>query len=126
MHREIDTIVESYLQSHSLWIYGGSGTGKSTSLSHALLSKDNKIILINMAGMSPSSSIEDIFRWIYNDIADLVQEKSVVPHSYQLCIKAIISLLDKHYAGQQVYVLVEEIPFEETLSRHLWMYFLPL
>ena len=112
VHREIDTIVESYLQSHSLWIYGGSGTGKSTSLSHALLSKDNKIILINMAGMSPSSSIEDIFRWIYNDIADLVQEKSVVPHSYQLCIKAIISLLDKHYAGQQVYVLVEEIPFE--------------
>lgn len=112
VHREIDTLVESYLQSHSLWIYGESGTGKSTSIFHALLSTDKNILLINMAGMSPSSSIEDIFQWIYNDIADIVQEKSVVPHPYQLCIKAIISMLDKHYAGQQVYVLVEEIPFE--------------
>lgn len=112
VHREIDTLVESYLQSHSLWIYGESGVGKSTSISHALLSMGKNILLINMAGMSPSSSIEEIFLWIYNDIADFVNEKSIAPHSYQLCIKAIIALLDKYYASQQVYVLVEEIPFE--------------
>lgn len=112
VRREIDTLVESYLQSHSLWIYGESGTGKSTSISHALLSTDKNILLVNMAGMSPDSSIEDIFQWIYNDIAYFVEENPVVYHSYQLCIKAIVSLLDKYFAGQQVYVLVEEIPFE--------------
>lgn len=112
LHREIDTLVESYILSHSIWIYGESGAGKSTSISHALLSMDKNILLINMAGMSPSSSIEEIFLWIYNDIADFVGEKSVAPQPYQLCIKAIIALLDKYYASQQVYVLVEEIPFE--------------
>lgn len=111
LRRDIDKLVESYLEGHSLWIYGISGAGKSTSISHALQTMEKNILLVNMAGIN-SDSLESIFEWIYNEIADLVGETTIAPHSYQLCIKAIISLLDKHYAGQQVYVLVEEIPFE--------------
>lgn len=112
LRREIDNTVESYLQGHSLWIYGISGAGKSTSISHALQTMGKSILLVNMAGISPNSTLEEIFEWIYNDVAEVVREKSIAPHSYQLSIKSIIALLDKHYAGQQVYVLVEEIPFE--------------
>lgn len=112
LHRDIDSFVESYLQGHSLWIYGISGAGKSTSISHALLSMDKNVLLVNMAGISPNSTIEDIFEWIYNEVASVVGETTIAPHSYQLCIKAIIALLDKYFAGAQVYVLVEEIPFE--------------
>lgn len=112
LRRDIDNTVEAYLQGHSLWIFGISGTGKSTSISHALQTMGKSILLVNMAGISPNSTLEEIFEWIYNDIADVVGEKAIVPHSYQLSIKSIIAFLDKHYAGQQVYVLVEEIPFE--------------
>lgn len=112
LRRDIDNTVESYLQGHSLWIYGISGAGKSTSISHALQTMDKNILLVNMAGISPNSTLEEIFEWIYNDVAEVVGEKAIAPHSYQLSIKSIIALLDKHYAGQQVYVLVEEIPFE--------------
>ena len=112
LFREVDASVESYLHNHSLWIYGISGVGKSTSITHALLKMGKNILLVNMAGINPESSIDDIFEWIYNEVAGVVVETEIAPHSYQLCIKSIISLLDKHYAGQQVYVLVEEIPFE--------------
>ncbi len=112
LRRDIDNTVESYLQGHSLWIYGISGAGKSTSISHALQAMGKNILLINMAGISPSSSLDEIFEWIYNEVADIVGQKNIVPHSYQLCIKQILSLLDQHYTCQQVYVLVEEIPFE--------------
>lgn len=111
LRRDIDNLVESYLEGHSLWIYGISGAGKSTSISHALQTMGKNILLVNMAGIN-SDSLESIFEWIYNEIADMVGEITIAPHSYQLCIKAIVSMLDKHYAGQQVYVLVEEIPFE--------------
>lgn len=111
LNREIDRAVESYLTSHSIWIYGESGVGKSTSISHALLSKSREIVLVNMAGIPENSSLEEIFEWIYNEVAGVVGETSIVPGSYQLCIKKIIELLDTHYSGQSVYVLVEEIPF---------------
>lgn len=112
LHRDIDKTVEAYLHEHSLWIYGISGAGKSTSISHALQTMGKIILLVNMAGISSNSSLGEIFEWIYNDVAEVVGEKAVAPLSYQLCIKAIIALLDKHYSGQQVYILVEEIPFE--------------
>lgn len=112
LRRDIDKLVESYLNNHSLWIYGISGAGKSTSISHALITMEKSFILVNLAGIDPQSSLEDVFVWIYNDVATKVGETAIAPQSYQMCIKAIINLLDKHYKGQQVYVLVEEIPFE--------------
>ena len=111
LQRKIDKIVEQYLSCHSLWIYGVSGVGKSTSISHALLSKGRKILLINMAGIRTNCTLEDIFEWIYIEIAQVVGETSLAPNSYQLCIRKIIGLLDTHFAGQSVYVLVEELPF---------------
>lgn len=112
LRRDIDKTVESYLMEHSLWIFGVSGAGKSTSISHALQTMGKSILLVNMAGISSNSSLEEIFEWIFNEVVGMVGEKAIAPHSYQLCIKAIIALLDKYYSGQQVYVLVEEIPFE--------------
>lgn len=109
--REVDREVESYLSNHSLWIFGESGVGKSTSISHALLSKGRQVLLINMAGIPENSTPEEIFEWIYNEVAGVVGESSIAPGSYQLIIKKIIEMLDTHYAGQSVYVLVEEIPF---------------
>lgn len=109
--RSIDDEVEAYLSSHSMWIYGVSGVGKSTAISHALLSNGRKILLINMAGISLNCSVGDIFEWIYNEVAAVVGETLIAPSSYQLCIKRIIEMLDIHYAGQSVYVLVEELPF---------------
>lgn len=111
LKREIDQTVEQYLSCHSLWIYGVSGVGKSTSISHALLSKGRKVLLINMAGIPSKCSLEEVFEWIYNEIAYFVGETSLPPNSYQLCIKSIIRLLDNHFAGTPVYVLVEELPF---------------
>lgn len=116
--REVDRDVESYLSSHSLWIYGDSGVGKSTSISHALLSQGRQVLLINMAGIPESSTLEEIFEWIYNEVAGVVGESSIAPGSYQLSIKKIIEMLDTHYAGQSVYVLVEEIPFSGESFRN--------
>jgi hypothetical protein len=111
LQRDIDQVVEQYLSSHSLWLYGVSGVGKSTSISHALLSKGRKVLLINMAGIPVNCTLEEIFEWIYNEIAYFVGESSLPPNSYQLCIKSIIRMLDDHFAGSPVYVLVEELPF---------------
>lgn len=111
LNRKVDGLVESYLTSQSLWIYGESGVGKSTSILHALLSKGRKVLLINMVGISEDSSFEEIFAWIYTEVAHVVGETLTAPESYQLCIKKIIELLDAHYPEQPVYVLVEEIPF---------------
>lgn len=111
LQRDIDQTVEQYLSCHSLWIYGVSGVGKSTSISHALLSNERKVLLINMAGIPAKCTLEEIFEWIYNEIALFVGETSLPPNSYQLCIRKIIHMLDKHFAGEQVYVLVEELPF---------------
>lgn len=109
--RDIDKVVESYLESQSLWIYGLSGVGKSTAILHALNRMGKPILLVNMASISPSSTLEEIFEWIYVEVAAIVGDTSIAPPSYQLCIKRIISLLDSYYTGQEVYVLVEEIPF---------------
>lgn len=111
LQRDIDQTVEQYLSSHSLWIYGVSGVGKSTSISHALLSKGRKVLLINMAGIPAKCTLEEIFEWIYTEIALFVGEINLPPNSYQLSIRKIIQMLDKHFAGEPVYVLVEELPF---------------
>lgn len=117
LKREIDGIVESYISCHSLWIYGMSGVGKSTSILHALTFLNKNIVLINMAGITPQSTLTEIFEWIYNEVAGIVGDTTIAPRSYQLCIKRIVSMLDNHFAGQEVYVLVEEIPFmEDTFS----------
>lgn len=118
LYREVDRDVESYLSSHSLWIYGDSGVGKSTSISHALLSQGRQVLLINMAGIPENSTLEEIFEWIYNEVVGVVGESSIAPGSYQLSIKKIIEMLDTHYAGQSVYVLVEEIPFSGESFRN--------
>ena len=109
LHRTIDKTVKSYLSSQSLWIYGISGVGKSTSISHALSSMGKTILLVNING-----TIDDIFEWIYNEVAFKVGETALAPHPYQLCLRKIISMLDEHYSGQSVYLLVEEIPFSGT------------
>ena len=109
--RDIDKVIESYLESQSLWIYGLSGVGKSTAILHALNRMGKPILLVNLASISPYSTLEEIFEWIYVEVAAIVGDTSIVPPSYQLCIKRIISLLDSYYTGQEVYVLVEEIPF---------------
>lgn len=109
--RAIDKTVESYLESQSLWIHGLSGVGKSTAILHALNRMGKPILLVNMASISPNSTLVEIFEWIYFEVAAIVGENSIAPPSYQLCIRRIISLLDSYYTGQEVYVLVEEIPF---------------
>lgn len=111
LHRTIDKTVKSYLSSQSLWIYGISGVGKSTSISHALSSMEKTILLVNMAGININGTIDDIFEWIYNEVAFKVGDTAIAPHPYQLCLRKIISMLDEHYSGQSVYLLVEEIPF---------------
>lgn len=111
LRRSVDTYVESYLSCHSLWVYGISGVGKTTSILHALLRMDKRILLINMAGIGSNSTLEEIFEWIYNEVAIFVGETSIAPNTYQLCARKIIALLDKYYSGTSVYVLVEEIPF---------------
>ena len=111
VNRAIDMAVESYLESQSLWIYGLSGVGKSTAILHALNLMRKPILLVNMASISPYSTLEEIFEWIYVEVAAIVGDTSIAPPSYQLCIRRIISLLDSYYTGQEVYVLVEEIPF---------------
>lgn len=116
--RSIDIEVEAYLNLHSMWIYGVSGVGKSTSISHALLSNGRKVLLLNMAGIPINCSTEDIFEWIYNEVAAVVGEKSIAPGSYQQCVKRIIEMLDVHYAGQSVYVLVEELPFSGEVFKN--------
>lgn len=112
LRRDIDNTVESYLSCHSLWIYGMSGVGKSTSILHALLANGNEPLLINMAGIGANSSLEEIFVWIYNEVALFLRETDIAPTAYQLCARKLVTLLDKHYAHKPVYVLVEEIPFE--------------
>lgn len=111
LSRDVDRTVETYLTHHSIWIYGESGVGKSTSIFHALMSKSCQVLLINMAGIPEKSTLEEISEWIYNEVAGVVGETSIVPGSYQLNIKKIMEMLDIHYSGQSVYVLVEEIPF---------------
>lgn len=111
LRREIDKLVESYLLNHSLWIYGESGTGKSTSILNALHTMGKERIIVNMAGINPNSSLDEIFKWIHTDVANVVGESFIAPPNHHLCIRSIISLLDKHYADKEVYVLVEEIPF---------------
>lgn len=111
LRREIDNLVESYLLNHSLWIYGESGTGKSTSILNALHTMGKEKIIVNMAGINPNSGLAEIFEWIHTDVANVVGESIIAPPNHHLCIKSIIGLLDKHYADKEVYVLVEEIPF---------------
>lgn len=112
LKRDIDSTVESYLLGHSLWIYGTSGVGKTTSILHALLAKGNEPLLINMAGIGANSTLEEIFVWIYNEVALFLRETELAPNNYQMCARKIVTLLDKHFANKPVYVLVEEIPFE--------------
>lgn len=112
LRRSVDTTVEDYLTSHSLWVYGSSGVGKSTSILHALMSMGKEVLLINLAGISKNSSLEDIFQWIYYDVANYVKETAVAPQHYQLCARRIETMLNQYFTGKSVYVLVEEIPFE--------------
>lgn len=118
LKRDVDKLVESYLTSQSLWIYGISGVGKSTSISHALTSMNKNILLVNMAGISTTSTLEEIFEWIYYEVAGFVCEMAIAPRPYQLCFKKIISMLDSYYAGQEIYVLVEEIPFSGEIFKN--------
>ena len=111
LRRGIDDVVESYIFSHNLWIYGVSGVGKTTSILHALLSKGLNPLLLNLSAIGQDSSLEEIIKWMYIDVADAVHETAAAPDSYQRCFKRIIEMLENHYAGQSVYVLVEELPF---------------
>lgn len=115
--RPIDEQLERFTQVKGCWVYGKSGVGKTIALQRALDRQGIKystIILATFIG----SSIEKMFRYIYEEVCDSFEEEPNPAYTELHDIsKALGCLVDKHVGKGDYYLLIEEIPLSNDGSK---------
>lgn len=112
LERQIDNILAKLIRTGCCWIYGESGVGKSVSLIRALQRNNIAYVLCDLSSYS-QNPVEDIFRYVYGRICLFTGEKPVSGLvTFDEIEKEIFGVVMKHYANKELYVLIEEIPFD--------------
>ena len=111
IEREKDGRIEQKLKEYGVWIYGPSGCGKSNTLIRSILRSGHTYIQVSLASCI-DQSVEEFFKEILYDLSSKTNgvEVQTQPQNFSECNKAICELLEKHYAGKEFIIFVEEIP----------------
>lgn len=111
IERNIDKILVKLVKTGCCWVYGESGVGKSVSISRALRKNNIPFVLCELTRYL-HQPVEDIFKHIYGKICIFTNEKpSTQIHTFDQIVNEIFEVVKKYFPNQELYVLIEEIPF---------------
>lgn len=112
LQREFDKCLVEIIRTHGCWLYGTSGVGKSVALSRLLVFNEIPFISIDLS-TCVGTSAEDMFIAIYESICEKVGEPPLQTIcSFRCCVREIMALLEKYYAGKNIVLFIDEIPLD--------------
>jgi nucleoside phosphorylase len=109
--RVIDKTIIENLKLYSIWVFGKSGRGKSNVLLRNIVNEKLDHIIISLANCV-GLSIDDFFKEIFIELSEKLEPQVMTLGNvyFQQSIKDIISLLERHFANKEVYIIIDEIP----------------
>lgn len=110
-HRIIDENIFSNLKFYSMWIYGKSGRGKSNIILRNIINNNLNHILISLSNCI-GLSIDDFFKEIFIELSEKLEPENKISGDicFKQSIKEIISILERHYKNDSIYIVIDEIP----------------
>lgn len=112
IERSIDKKLNLLIKTGGCWVFGGTGVGKSVSITRALTKNQINYVLCDL-GRHSRSSIDEIFKNIYTRIC---LKSKVTPIGNLLgfdnIAEEIFKVVKQKYEGGELYILIEEIPFD--------------
>jgi hypothetical protein len=113
LHREIDTYLEKHILTKSIWVSGRTGIGKSELLRHAIVEHHVKYIYVDLS-LCDKENIDDMLITIYESICEFLGEHCERCNNNKEVTKKICAILESQTNISPLYILIEEIHFEET------------
>jgi len=109
--REIDSSISHNLQIYSIWVHGKSGRGKSNIVLRNIIHQEHNHIIVSLANCIGLTT-DDFFREIFIELSQKLEQdtKIIGNETFQQSIRNIISLLERHFKDDEVYVIIDEIP----------------
>lgn len=122
LEREIDETVKSNIDIYSIWLYGKSGYGKSCVGLRNIVITNKRNIYISL-GNCIGLSVDEMFMDIYSQLIDSFEEgiistKKILKNKIE---RAIITLFQQHCSGEEIYIVIDEIPLSEKNEFELFV-----
>lgn len=108
--RAVDSKFNKTLNEFGQWIYGITGSGKSTLILRNLIKNRKKFLHISLAS-SIGGKIDTFFNEILYEISTYVGETSQTqPKNFTECNKSLLNILEKTFKNKPFLIFIEEIP----------------
>lgn len=111
LERDVDAELQPFIMTKSCWVYGNSGMGKSELLTRTLIHNKVEYIYIDLSLCSKSNVLE-AFAAIYESICAKVDKETEVISCFDDYVKSICRVLNSCFVTTQMYLLIDEIPFD--------------
>lgn len=111
LERDVDVELQPFIMTKSCWVYGNSGIGKSELLTRTLIHNNVEYIYIDLS-LCSKSNVLDTFDTIYESICERVDKETEEISCFEDYVKAICKVLNSSFVSKQMYLLIDEIPFD--------------
>lgn len=111
IEREIDENLKIEILDNNLWIHGGTGLGKTTSLFRSLKINNISFKIINLANCT-DKPINEVLDIIYSEIKNKLNIVETTSPQ-KIDVKEIDKLIKDKIKNETFYFIIEEIPIDE-------------
>ena len=128
IQREADIWISSAAQTHNIWIYGNSGTGKTTSIFRYANQSNSKICYVNL-GACGTCSLKDSIGYILDTLSeffDLPDYKSSKALTVPVAARRMSEMINENLSriDSRIIIYLDEFSFEENvLSKFIQIIF---
>lgn len=114
--RSIDNQLIPFILTKNCWVYGKTGMGKSELLTRTLKVNSVEHIYIDLS-LCSSHDVLDTFRTILDVISETLDISiNNINNTFEDYVKSICKILDCNCRSKQMYLLIDEIPFDNNGS----------
>ena len=111
LERDVDKEVQPYVLATTCWVYGKSGIGKSELLTRILHINNVNYVDFNLSICDKTNVIES-FEEIQNVLCQKFDVNYTQCSDFKSIVKEICKVLNNKYQGENLYLLIDEIPFD--------------
>jgi nucleoside phosphorylase len=111
LERAVDEELRPFILNKSCWVYGKTGIGKSELLTRTLVHNNIDHIYVDLS-ICPKDDVTSAFTMIYEAICNRLGIDVEYISCYKDCVRTIEKLFEQYYKNRELYILIDEIPFD--------------